>query len=350
MRAMIMAAGEGTRLRPLTYARPKALVPILTVPIMENIVRWLKKEGINELAVNLHYKGVEIENYFGDGSTFGVSINYLREEQPHGTAGAVRMMAEFLKEPNDTILVIGCDELIDLDLKSMIRFHKEKNALVTISLAWVNDPREFGVAKLDKNGRIKGFIEKPKNWDYGRALVNSGVYLIEPEVLDRIPYGSLYDFGKQLFPELVAEGAPIYGFVSDGYWNDIGHIGNYWEANKAALEKRAPIHDCPLKEISQHIFVHPTAQIAEGARLQPPCAIGANTVVEANACIRDGTIIGDNCVIGDGSVIQGSILWSNVTVTSLTVLCDCIVTDGCIVHAPSTETEPIQKAIIVGRK
>ncbi|MCS7185418.1 MAG: NDP-sugar synthase [Armatimonadetes bacterium] len=347
MRGMIMAAGEGTRLRPLTYARPKALVPVLTVPIMENIIRWLKKAGITELAVNLHYKGNDIESYFGDGSRLGVSIAYLHEDKPHGTAGAVRLMSDFLKEPNDTILVVGCDELIDLDLREMIRFHKERNALVTISLAQVTDPREFGVAQLDGEGRIVGFIEKPKNWTGGRALVNSGVYLIEPEVLDRIPYGGVYDFGKQLFPELVAEGAPIYGFASDGYWNDIGHIGNYWEANKSALEKRAPIHDFPLEEVRPGVFVHPTAQIAENARIEPPCAIGANTVVGENACIRDGSIVGDHCVISESAVVEGSILWSNVTVTSLTVLCDCIVTDNCIVHSPD---HLIQQAIIVSRK
>ncbi len=347
MRGMIMAAGEGTRLRPLTYSRPKALVPVLTVPIMENIVLWLKKVGITELAVNLHYKGRDIEGYFGDGSHLGVSITYLREDKPHGTAGAVRLMADFLKEPNDTILVVGCDELIDLDLREMVRFHKDRNALVTISLAWVDDPREFGVAQLDDDGRIVGFIEKPKDWTEGRALVNSGVYLLEPEVLDRIPHGSVYDFGKQLFPELVAEGAPIYGFASDGYWNDIGHIGNYWDANKAALEKRAPIHNCPLEEIRPGIFVHPTAQIAEDARLQPPCAIGTNTFVEANACIRNGAIIGDNCVISNNTTIEGSILWSNVTVAPKTVLLDSIVTDDCIVNSPE---KPIQQAIVVGRK
>ncbi len=350
MRGMIMAAGEGTRLRPLTYARPKALVPILTVPIMENIIRWLKKEGIFELAVNLYYKGDEIESYFGDGSRFGVSITYLREDKPHGTAGAVRMMADFLKEPNETILVIGCDELIDLDLQEMIRFHKERNALVTISLSQVKDPREFGVTQLDDNGRIIRFIEKPKEWSEGQALVNSGVYLLEPEAIDRIPYNSTYDFGKQLFPELVAEGAPIYGFSSDGYWNDIGHIGNYWDANKSALEKRAPIHYCPLEEIHQGIFIHPKAKIAESAQIEPPCAIGANTVVEDNACIRNGSIIGDNCIIGNSATVEGSILWSNVTVTPLTFLCDCIVTDGCIVHAPITETAPVQKAIIVSQR
>ncbi|MCC6037968.1 MAG: NDP-sugar synthase [Armatimonadetes bacterium] len=347
MRGMIMAAGEGTRLRPLTYARPKALVPVMTVPIMENIVKWLRKHGITELAVNLHYLGDDIEGYFGDGSKFGVSITYLREDQPHGTAGAVRLMADFLCEPNSTFLVIGCDELIELDLDAMIRFHKERNALVTISLAWVDDPSEFGVAQLDGDGRIIGFVEKPKNWTGGRALVNSGVYLLEPDAIKRVPLGSTYDFGKQLFPELVAEGAPIYGFASDGYWNDIGHIGNYWEANRSALTKKAPIHDCPLVEVEPGIFVHPTAQIAESARLEAPCAVGAHTVIEANACIRGGSIIGDHCIIGSGAVIDNSILWSHVTVSPKTVLQGCIVTDRCIVHAAD---EPIKKAILVGRR
>lgn len=350
MRAMIMAAGEGTRLRPLTYARPKALVPVMTVPIMENIVKWIKSFGITELAVNLHYKGEDIERHFGNGSKFGVSINYLREEKPHGTAGAVRLMADFLCEPNDTFLVVGCDELIDLDLEAMIRFHKERSALVTISLAWVDNPSEFGVVQLDEDGRIVNFVEKPKEWEGKRALVNSGVYLLEPEAIMKVPLGSTYDFGKQLFPELVAEGAPIYGFASEGYWNDIGHIGNYWEANRSALVKKAPIHDCELVEINQGVFVHPTAKIHESARLEAPCAIGIQTVIEPGACVRGGSIIGDHCVIGEKAVVEGSILWSHVTVSPTTVLQGCIVTDGCIVHAPDTEAAPIKNAILVGRR
>jgi len=346
MRGMIMAAGEGTRLRPLTFARPKALVPVLTVPIMENIIRWLKKVGITELAVNLHYRGQDIERHFGDGSAFGVSITYLREDQPHGTAGAVRLMADFLREPGDTLLVIGCDELIELDLPTMVRFHKERNALVTISLAWVDDPREFGVVQLDDNGRILRFIEKPRDWTGGRALVNSGVYLLEPEVLDRIPYGSVYDFGKQLFPELVMEGAPIYGFASEGYWNDIGHISNYWDANRAALQKRAPIHECPLTEIHPQVFVHPTAQIADDSALEPPCAIGAYTLVESKARIGSGSVIGDHCLIGAEAVVESSILWSQVTISPKTVLRHCVITDGCLVQS----REPIQHAILAGRR
>ncbi len=346
MRGMIMAAGEGTRLRPLTYARPKALVPVLTVPIMENIVRWLRQVGVTELAVNLHYRGSDIEGYFGDGSAFGVSITYLHEPTPHGTAGAVRLMSDFLTADGNTILVVGCDELIDLDLNAMIRFHKERNALVTISLAWVDDPREFGVVELMEGGRIRRFIEKPKDWVGGRALVNSGVYLLEREAIERVPYGSVYDFGKQLFPELVAEGAPVYGFASEGYWNDIGHLGNYWDANHAALQKRAPIHECPLVEVRPQVFVHPTAQIADSARLEPPCAIGAHTVVEENACIRNNAVVGDHCVIGANATIDGSILWSHVTVAPSTTLHQCIVTDGCFVQSK----EPLRHAIIVGRR
>ncbi len=346
MRGMIMAAGEGTRLRPLTFARPKALVPVMTVPIMENIIRWLKQAQITELSVNLFYRGSDIESYFGDGSAWGVSITYLHESKPHGTAGAVRLMRDFLTAEENTFLVVGCDELIDLDLTAMIKFHKERNALVTISLAQVSDPREFGVVQLNDEGRILRFIEKPKDWSGGPAWVNSGVYLLEQEALERVPLGGVYDFGKQLFPELVAEGAPVYGFASKGYWNDIGHLGNYWEANQAALQKQAPIHDCPLEERQPQVFVHPTAQIADSVRLEPPCAIGAHAIVKEGACIRHYAVIGDHCEIGEGAVIDGSILWSGVTIAPSVVLKDCIVTDGCLVQSK----EPIQQAILVGRR
>ncbi len=345
MRGMILAAGEGTRLRPLTFARPKALVPVLTVPIMANIVRWLKAFGITELAANLWYRGADIERFFGDGSAFGVRLIYLHEDEPHGTAGAVKLMADFLCAHGDTFLVVGCDELIDLDLTAMVRFHKERHALVTISLAWVDDPRQFGVVHLDENGRIVNFIEKPKEWRGGKALVNSGVYLLEPEVLDRIPSG-FYDFGRQLFPTLVSEGAPIFGFASDGYWNDIGHLGNYWDANLAALHKRAPIHDCPLHEIRPQVFVHPTAQVAESAQLIAPCAIGAETVIDEGAVVGSKTVVGDGCYLGRKVVVERSILWSQVTVADGTHLVGCIVTDNCFLQSE----QPIRHGVIVARQ
>lgn len=346
MRGMILAAGEGTRLRPLTYARPKALVPILTVPVMENIVRWLCRCGIKELAVNLWYHGEAIESYFRDGSPFHVSITYLREDELHGTAGAVRLMADFLCSPGETVLIIGCDELIDLDLQAMLQFHRERKALVTISLARVNDPRPFGVVERDEEGRIVRFLEKPKEWGGKTAWVNSGVYLLEPEVIYRIPYGSVYDFGKQLFPEMVARGEPIYAFPSDGYWNDIGHIRNYWGANLMALRKGVPLHDCPLKETRPFVFIHPEASVSEGAVLLAPCAIGSGTVVEEGAQIGPETVIGEGCHIETGAKVERSILWSEVTVASNTRLKGCLITDRCIVQSGT----PLQEAILVGRK
>lgn len=344
MRGMILAAGEGTRLRPLTFARPKALVPVLTVPIMANLVRWLRAFGVTELAANLWYRGADIERFFGDGSAFGVSLTYLHEDEPHGTAGAVKLMADFLCALDDTFVVVGCDELIDLDLAAMLRFHRERSALVTISLALVDDPREFGVVQLADDGRIVGFIEKPRHWAQGHALVNSGVYLLEPEVVRRIPDG-FYDFGRQLFPALVAEGAPIYGFVSDGYWNDIGHIGNYWGANIAALHKRVILHECPLREVAPCVFIHPSAQVADTARLVPPCAIGAATVVDEGAIVGGETVVGDGCRIGRGAVVERSILWSHTSVAPGTHLANCIVTDGCFIASD----EPLRHAVIVGQ-
>ncbi len=344
MRGMILAAGEGTRLRPLTLARPKALVPILTVPIMANIVRWLSHAGITELAVNLWYRGEDIERFFGDGSSFGVSIIYLHEDEPHGTAGAVRLMGDFLCEPEEPILVIGCDEFIDLDLKAMVGFHRQSGALITISLAWVDDPRPFGVVELADDGRVVRFVEKPKDWTGGKAPVNSGVYLLQPEALRFIPKG-FYDFGRQMFPKLVSEGAPIYGFASEGYWNDIGHLGNYRDANEAALRKKAPIQDCPLKEIKPFVFVHPSAEISDEAQLVPPCAVGENSVIKAGARVGAETVIGNHCHIESNAVVERTILWSQVTVAEGTHLVDCIITDGCHIQS----REPLQGAILVGQ-
>lgn len=343
---MILAAGEGTRLRPLTYARPKPLVPILTTPIIFHLLEWLKMHGIWEIAINNWYQPHLIEAFVRDGSAFGCSVRYLRERVPMGTAGAVRAMAPFLTEPQEPILVVGGDELVDVDIAEMVQFHKSRGAAVTISLAQASSPSQYGVVITDETGRIKEFIEKPIQWSQPTAWVNSGVYLLEPFVLDLIPADQFYDFGSQLFPRMVAEGYPVYGFYWDGFWADIGHIETYWDANWAALRQKITLYHSPLRATPDHIHLHPTADIADGAVLIPPCALGAQVVVERGATVGPDTIIGDRSVVKSSAVIERSILWNDVTVDDGMVLCDVIVTDGCYLSG----REPIRKALIVSKR
>jgi mannose-1-phosphate guanylyltransferase / phosphomannomutase len=210
MRAVVMAGGEGTRLRPLTSNQPKPMVPICGKPCIEHIVELVHRHGIDDVVVTLAFMPQVIRGYLGDGSALGVRIEYAVEDQPLGTAGSVRNAKDHLDE---TFVVISGDALCDFDLGEIIAFHRERGALATLALKSVDNPLEFGVVIVDEQGRIERFLEKPSWGQVFSDTINTGVYVIEPELLDRIPEGETYDFSKQLFPELLAEGAPLFGYV-----------------------------------------------------------------------------------------------------------------------------------------
>ncbi|MGZ4760557.1 MAG: nucleotidyltransferase family protein, partial [Acidimicrobiales bacterium] len=219
MKAVIMAGGEGTRLRPLTSNAPKPMLPLVNRPMMEHIIDLLKLHGIDEIVVTVAFMANAIRTYFGDGSEFGVSISYATEETPLGTAGSVRNAMDVLDE---RFLVISGDVLTDIDLGAIIDFHHQHQAMATIGLAHVENPLEFGIVITQEDGRIERFLEKPTWGQVFSDTVNTGIYVIEPEVLDHIPAGEPYDFSQDLFPKLLSMGAPLYGHVAEGYWQDIG--------------------------------------------------------------------------------------------------------------------------------
>ncbi|MBC9784734.1 nucleotidyltransferase family protein [Heliobacterium chlorum] len=223
MKAVIMAGGLGSRLRPLTDSMPKPMVPIHGRPAMEYAVNLIKQYGIQEIAVTLCYQPKIITNYFGDGSRFGVRFHYYMETEPLGTAGSVKQAQDFLTEP---FLVISGDGITDIDLGKVIDHHQETQALATMALTQVEDPTQFGIVITDKDGRIRRFIEKPKPEEVFSNTINTGIYVMEPEIFQHIPNG-FYDFSKQLFPRLLAEGRPFYGVRADGYWKDIGTMEQY---------------------------------------------------------------------------------------------------------------------------
>lgn len=226
MKAVIMAGGQGTRLRPLTNRMPKPMVPLLDRPCMEYIIDLLKKHGITEIAVTLQYLPQVIQQHFGDGSSSGVRLHYFEETAPLGTAGSVKNASDFLDE---TFLVISGDALTDFDLTSAIQHHREYKALATMVLTQVDDPTRFGVVTTDEQGRVTRFQEKP-SWDEVFSnTVNTGIYILEPQILGFFESDVVYDFGKQLFPDLLEQGIPLYGYVGQGYWSDIGTPEQYRE-------------------------------------------------------------------------------------------------------------------------
>ncbi|KAB2954152.1 nucleotidyltransferase family protein [Heliorestis acidaminivorans] len=223
MKAVIMAGGLGTRLKPLTDNLPKPMVPIHGRPAMEYAVMLLKKHGITDIAVTLHYHPKMIMNYFGDGSQFGVRFSYFIEREPLGTAGSVKQAQEFLDE---TFLVISGDGITDIHLGKVIEFHNQRSSLATMALTQVDDPTQFGIVITDSDGRINRFIEKPKKEEIFSNTVNTGIYALEPEIFSHIPDG-LYDFSKELFPTIMKKQLPFFGVPIKGYWRDIGTIDQY---------------------------------------------------------------------------------------------------------------------------
>src|ERR1043165_1697341 len=229
MKAIIMAGGFGTRLRPLTMTLPKPMVPLLNRPMMEHIVRLLKNHGFRDLTSLLYFHPEAISSYFGDGSASNISMNYIQAEADFGTAGSVRNATEQLNI-KERIVIISGDVLTDFDLTDAIAFHEEKKAIATIVLTRVKNPLQYGVVITGDDGRIERFLEKPSWGEVFSDTINTGIYILEPEAFKRIPYKREFDFSKDLFPELLEERAGLYGYIAQGYWRDIGNLGEYHEA------------------------------------------------------------------------------------------------------------------------
>ena len=325
MRAVLMAGGSGTRLRPLTCDLPKPMVPIFNRPIAEHIINLLKRNSITEVIATLYYLPDVMRDYFQDGSDFGVQMTYaVEEDQALGTAGCVKNISELL---NETFLVISGDSITDFDLNEAIRFHKEKKSKATLVLTRVPNPIEFGVVITDKENRINRFLEKPSSSEIFSDTVNTGTYILEPEVLDYLPDNEESDFSKDLFPLLLEKGEPMYGYVADGYWCDVGHLDAYRDAHYDALAGKVTI-DFDYEEQSPGIRVGQNTHIDPSAKIEPPVLIGNNCRIGPRTHLSPGTVIGDNVTIGADAEIKRPIIWNGVTVGDDANLCGCIISRG----------------------
>lgn len=325
MRAVLMAGGSGTRLRPLTCDLPKPMVPILNRPIAEHIVNLLKRHRITEIIATLHYLPDIMRDYFQDGCDFGVQMTYaVEEDQPLGTAGCVKNVAELL---DDTFLVISGDCITDFDLSAAIRFHRERQSKATLILASVPNPIEFGVVITDENQRIKRFLEKPSSSEIFSDTVNTGTYILEPEVLDYLPFNQEADFSKDLFPLMLDKGEPMYGYVAQGYWCDVGHLDAYREAQYAALYQRVKL-DFDYVERSPGLWVGQNTHLDASIHIDTPALIGHNCRIGARAQITAGTVIGDNVIVGADADLKRPIIWNGVIVGEEAHLRACVTARG----------------------
>ena len=301
-----MAGGEGSRLRPLTSRRPKPLVPVAGRPIMEHILTLLREHGITEVVVTLQYLGSEIRNYFGDGSDVGLDIHYVVEDHPLGTAGSVRNAAELL---DDTFLVISGDALTDIDLSWVIAQHREKQAMATIVLHGVPNPLEYGVVITEPDGAIRRFLEKPSWGEVFSDQANTGIYVIEPRVLDYIKPGRPTDWSQDVFPTMLRRRDPLYGVVPDGYWCDVGTIQSYLQANWDALEGRVRCQISGRRD--GNVWVGEGVEFGLHVRLDGPVYIGSDAKIKAGAFINGPVVIDKYTVIDDNAKVSNSVLWQH---------------------------------------
>ena len=341
MKAVVMAGGEGTRLRPLTSSRPKPLVPILNKPCMQHTIELLKRYGITDIVVTLYYLADEIEGYFGDGSELGVNLIYTVEDTPLGTAGSVKKAEEYLKD--DTFIIVSGDALTDLDVEKALAYHQEKQSVATLVLQHVDNPLEFGVVITDDNGRIRRFLEKPSWGEVFSDTVNTGMYILEPSIFEYMQPDKSYDWSQDIFPQILAEEKPMFGYVLGEYWTDVGSLQQYRQAQYEMLGgmTRLPIDG---RREGGDIWIGDGTEIDPNARLIGPLCIGKNCRIKADAHIGPDTVIGDNCLIEEGAILQKAIVWDSNYVGARSRL------TGCTVCFRSTikEDVDIQEGAVVG--
>ena len=312
MKAVILVGGEGTRLRPLTCNVPKAMVPILNRPFMEHLLGYLKKHGIREVILAMGYLPEPIQGYYGDGAGLGLKLTYMVEDEPLGTAGAVKNAESLL---DDTFIVFNGDILTEIDLTAMVRRHREIKPRVSIALTLVDNPTMFGVVETDDAGMVQRFVEKP-SWDQVTSnMINAGIYIVEPDVLEYVPPSTPWMFEKHLFPLLLQKGEPVMGYPSEAYWIDIGTPEQYLKAN----------NDLLLNWKDKQVRFEGNSQVHPTARIEGPALIGAGCDIAADVKIKGPAAIGPGCRIGKGSVIEGSVLWEGSRLAEETVLKNCVV-------------------------
>lgn len=307
-KAMVLAAGLGTRLRPLTDLISKPMTPIVNKPVMEHIIELLVEHGFDEVVCNLHWYPEAIKDYFGDGSKYNIKITYSYEPELLGTAGGVKKVEAFFE--GQTFLILSGDALTDIDLTELMNFHREKGGICTLALTEVDDPSQYGVVITDDESRITGFQEKPLMGEAKSSLANSGIYVFEPDIFSHIPYGSFYDFGRDLYPKLLKAGIAYYGYKHDRYWNDVGSLDQYQQGNFDALEGKVKLN-IPGMQINEGIWLGKNCRIEEDVVMIPPIVIGNNCTIKKGAKLYGPIIIGDNTIIDERAIMYRGIKWGS---------------------------------------
>jgi mannose-1-phosphate guanylyltransferase len=314
MKAVILVGGHGTRLLPLTINTPKPLIPLVNRPFLDHMLFLLREHGITDVVLALAYLSESFEGKYGDGSHLGMKLTYAREEKPMGTGGAIKNVEGYLN-PGEAFLVLNGDILTDLDLTDMLRFHRESASICTLSLTPVEDPSAYGVVDLDDTGRISRFTEKPKREEATSNWISAGTYVLESEVMSHLPIGEFHMVERGLFPDMLAEGKPLYGYRSDRYWIDIGTPAKYLQAHydllsagrlKYALQPEGDT-------VGESVWAGKGTSIHKGARVTGPVLLGSGCTVDEGASITGPAVLGDGCRVLAEAALDGVVAWNGAT-------------------------------------
>ncbi|MCL4845205.1 MAG: NDP-sugar synthase [Acidobacteria bacterium] len=311
MKAILLAGGKGTRLRPLTLHTPKPIVPIFDRPFLLYQIELLKQiPEITEVILSLNYQPRRIEELFGDGGDLGLGIRYVVEPAPLGTGGAVKYAERYL---DDSVVVFNGDVLTEIDLVAVLKLHRERAAKATIVLTPVEHPAAYGLVETHPDGAVRRFLEKPSPDQITCNTINAGIYVLEPETFDRIPKDTNWSIERSYFPSLVERGETFVAYVYDGYWIDIGTPAKYQQVHQDIMHGR--FHAAPFKgEPEGHIARAPSARVEEGAEVVGPCFLDEGVVVKAGARVLPGAVLGRQVQVEEGATVEDSIVWANTRI------------------------------------
>ncbi len=326
MKALFLAGGKGIRLQPLTYKIPKPMIPIMNKPLLERTMVQLKKSGISEIVISSCYRPKYIEEYFGNGEQFGLKIQYIVEDIPLGTGGAIKKAEAQFK---DTFIVFNSDILSDIDIHKMLDYHKSSHASATIAVTEVSDPSAYGVVDYDADGYAISFIEKPLRGQTSSNFINAGIYIFEPEILKEIPRDSIVSIEREIFPSLIAKGHKISVYKHSGYWMDIGTLEKYMQVHKDITDQKCKLVDYDFS--GSNVRLGKNVKIYPDVKIVGPAYIGDNVEICAKANISH-SVIGNNVFIGGGSRVIGSILWNDINISSEVRLINTIVTSNSFIN------------------
>ncbi len=328
LQAVLLVGGLGTRLRPLTNDRPKSIVPVMNRPVLEHTIAYLKYFGIRDIIITLNYLPELIEEYFGDGERFGVKLTYFMEEEPRGTAGAVKNAESYLD--GSSFFVFNGDVFTDMNLANMLEYHRKKKAQATIALTRVDNPSAFGVVETNEKGKVQKFIEKPPPGTETTNWINAGTYILEREILDVIPPGCNYMFERGLFPQLLQTGRPVYGYPYKGFWLDMGTPEHYHNINRDFMNSR--INCLIYKNLgNKPLYNRKNVNIHKTVIIKGPVVIDDGCTIGAEVSIIGPSAIGRNSRIYDNAVIEDSIIWDGVTIGANTQVKGCIISSGTVI-------------------